>query len=1100
MATYIKGHKNFYPDIKPFTPDYKFLSATLDATQAKYDAGWKAQNDLYNKVVYSPLTNPNSLEYQRQYAEKLGPSLEKITGMDLSLEQNVQAAKSAFAPFFEDEEVVYDMVWTGAYNEAVNKFSSLASSSNEETRQLANIDVGMGKLDIDRRKFMEAGRGQLRNQPLPELILDADLVRNAQKYLSALDPGLTISLPVPNLKNSGKVDASGNPILVEDDQFIITQKNGNLIEGAAYEQIMNALYDDPRVQKFYNAKSYVQAHNTAAGLVESGLAPSEQAGLNMWAKEQVSRLEEKNLQYQSKKEYDLRKQTQVNVNWDNYSNNHGVVAGSTDEITMRANLSDAEKIKIDLDRLFKQNQFAQSDDIDEGALMNKAMAMLSNYNMDKDMRTAARQFSLREMEITQEVNPYALERLENRNRRNLQIEKFKFQAIENMRRDEKQFQYDKILKSMEEGLGGSFTNQQRTGLANDGTAASFTVDEDNKILFTDDPIANDTFEMSNNKLKLTRERLGMLPSMLKNSGLYNVEGKVGIYKVPLVTNPNPDNEDDYVIGNLDVVLDKLNNNTTVDELATDNFQYQEGIVSLFATLQEYYQDPTDAFKADPNNKEPNSEYAKITKKLFSSGSSSELPGLATKIELNDTAIKLSFEDLYNKGRTVQSAFNSTEEKDLSNDQEDITELLKYNYTLPFNEEDKSFMTREDFYKANKALVDTKNIDVNAEPALNGPINNFDLWTKKNVYIQPSSFGTTTISVPVFDDEVFKRNLDKIYDYYYDNINTLRSNTNSKTYNNQIAGVFGPASNIRFDQTKSTTVNLNPIAGSEQDLFLGNFYNQVNTSGTSGEAGFLGKTTSQLDKVDVINISGDALDITNDESLAAKFIYDRLNTMNAVDKALAMELTFFNSWGATIVDPKTRSITNTPKAAYQLSNFSDAFIKSILSDDITVVRPDGVSAEEINKVLREGFTYIFPRDNTVSSNPLSYANAASNTTLEKRINNSENNVYTIKPNAFAAPYFLDNSGTGSVDFEKVGNTIVASGYFNHYESDAEKYPTGYRRQPFTYTLEGEDQGKTGYDTFYDEIITTLTNIQTSNQAQYTAKSNEAKGVNTEAVTN
>ena len=1099
MATYIKGHKNFYPDIKPFTPDYKFLSATLDATQAKYDAGWKAQNDLYNKVVYSPLTNPNSLEYQRQYAEKLGPSLEKITGMDLSLEQNVQAAKSAFAPFFEDEEVVYDMVWTGAYNEAVNKFSSLASSSNEETRQLANIDVGMGKLDIDRRKFMEAGRGELRNQPLPELILDADLVRNAQKYLSALDPGLTISMPVPNLKNSGKVDASGNPILVEDDQFIITQKNGNLIEGAAYEQIMTALYDDPRVQKFYNAKSYVQAHNTAAGLVESGLAPSEQVGLNMWAKEQVSRLEEKNLEYQSKKEYDLRKQTQVNVNWDNYSNNHGVVAGSTDEITMRANLSDAEKIKIDLDRLFKQNQFAQSDDIDEGALMNKAMAMLSNYNMDKDMRTAARQFSLREMEITQEVNPYALERLENRNRRNLQIEKFKFQAIENMRRDEKQFEYDKILKSMEGGSSGSFTNQQRTGLFNNGNAASFTVDEDNKILFTDDPIANDAFEMANNGLKLTRERLGMLPSMLKNSGLYNVEGKVGIYKVPLVTNPNPDNPDDYIIGNLKVVLDKLDNNTIVDELATDNFQYNEGIESLFANLQEYYQDPTAAFKADPNNKEPNSDYAKITKKLFSSGSSIELPGLATKIELHNTAIDLSFKDLYTKGKVIESAFNSTEEKDLSDAEEDIAELLKYNYTLPFNEEDKSFMTREDFYKANKALVDTKNIDVNAEPALNGPINNFDLWTTKNEYIV-TDFGTTTISVPVFDDKVFERNLDKIYDYYYKNINKLRSNTNSKTYNNQIAGVFGPASNIRFDQVMSSTVNLNPIAGSDQDLLLGNFYKQVNISGTSGDAGFLGQTTRELDQDDVINISGNALDITNDKSLAAKFIYDRLNTMNAVDKALAMELTFFNSWGATIVDPKTGSITNTPKAAYQLSNFSDAFIKSILSDDITVVRPDGVSAEEINKVLREGFTYIFPRDNTASSNPLSYANAASNTTLEKRINNSENNVYTIKPNAFAAPYFLDNSGTGSVDFEKVGNTIVASGYFNHYESDAEKYPTGYRRQPFTYTLEGEDQGKTGYDTFYDEIITTLTNIQTSNQAQYTAKSNEAKGVNTEAVTN
>ncbi|GAF86116.1 unnamed protein product, partial [marine sediment metagenome] len=267
---------------------------------------------------------------------------------------------------------------------------------------------------------------------------------------------------------------------------------------------------------------------------------------------------------------------------------------------------------------------------------------------------------------------------------------------------------------------------------NDGnTSASFTVNKDNKLLFTDDPTAYDAFEMDKTKLKLTRERLGMLPEMLKNSGLYNVEGQVGMYKIPLVTNPNPDNEDDYFIGNLERVLDKLNNPTVVDELATDNFQYQEGIVSLFANLQEYYQDPTAAFKDNPNNKEPNSEYAKITKKLFSSGSSIELPGLATQIELNDTAIKLAFEDIYTKGRTVQSAFNSTAEKDLSKDQQNITELLKYNYTVPFNEEDKSFMTEEDFYEANKALVDSKQIDVNAEPSLWG-VQNFNLITTESV--------------------------------------------------------------------------------------------------------------------------------------------------------------------------------------------------------------------------------------------------------------------------------------------------------------------------------------------------------------------------------
>lgn len=1079
MATYIKGHKNYYPDIKPFTPDYKFLSATLDATQAKYDAGWKAQNDLYNKVVYSPLTNPNSLEYQRQYAEQLGPSLEKITGLDLSLEQNVQAAKSAFAPFFEDEDVVYDMVWTGAYNEAMSKFSSLASSSNEETRQLANIDVGMGKLDIDRRKFMEAGRGELRNQPLPELILDADLVRNAQKYLSELDPGLTISMPVPNLKNTGKVDSSGNPIMAQDNQFVITQKNGNLIEGAAYEQIMSGLYNDPRVQKFYNAKSYVQAHNTAAGLVETGQAPSEQAGLNMWAKEQVSRIEAKNLEHQTKQEYELRKQKQVNVNWDNYSNNHGVVVGSTDETIMREGLSDAERIKVDLDRLFKENQFAQSDDIDETALMNKAMSMLSNYNMDIDMRKAARQFSLREMEITQKVNPIALENLRYSNDWNLQAEKFRLQAEENLKK-----------ANRENKATTSFTNAIRQENNPAGMAPTYSVDKKGKILFTDDPISYDVFQIKQNENKLTVDRIGMLPEMIENTGLYNTE-KLGIYKIPLVPNPDPNNADHYAIGTLNDVVDKIDNNAIVDGETTDNYEFQLGIIDLFANLQKYYEDPAAAFAADPNNKNASSDYQKISKKLFSSGSSIDLPGLSTRIELHNTAVDLSFKDLGNKFKTVESALNNTETKDLSNAQEDVIELFKYNYLPPFDEENKSFLTVEEHYNLNKALIDSGKIDIYAEPAINGFLNNFDLRTTKNEFVV-TDFGTTTVSVPTFDEKVFKRNLGKIYKYYYNDINKLRTNTNSKTYANQIAGVFGPATNIRFDQAMSNTLNLNPTPGSEEDLFLGNFYSQVNTSGTDGLSGFLGQTLSDLDEDDILNISGNALDISNDKSKAARFIYDRLNTLNADDQSLAMELTFFNAWGATIVDTDTRKITNTPKAAYQLSNFSDAFIKSILSEDSAVIRPEGVDSNVLNKVLREGFTYIFPRDQTVNTNPLSYANSASNTTLEKRINNSPNNVYTIQPNAFPAPYISDNTGTGSVNFEKVGNKIVASGYFNTYQSDSVKYPTGYTKQPFKYSLDGENANKTDYDTFYDAVINQLTILQQKNQAAYTAKSQEANG--------
>ena len=51
MATYVPGSETYLPDIKPFTPDYKFLSAALDEREDKYNSNWKETNDIYNKVV-----------------------------------------------------------------------------------------------------------------------------------------------------------------------------------------------------------------------------------------------------------------------------------------------------------------------------------------------------------------------------------------------------------------------------------------------------------------------------------------------------------------------------------------------------------------------------------------------------------------------------------------------------------------------------------------------------------------------------------------------------------------------------------------------------------------------------------------------------------------------------------------------------------------------------------------------------------------------------------------------------------------------------------------------------------------------------------------
>ena len=43
---------------------------------------------------------------RQQYANRLSNGLKQISGTDLSLQQNVDAAKGVFTPFFEDDKMV----------------------------------------------------------------------------------------------------------------------------------------------------------------------------------------------------------------------------------------------------------------------------------------------------------------------------------------------------------------------------------------------------------------------------------------------------------------------------------------------------------------------------------------------------------------------------------------------------------------------------------------------------------------------------------------------------------------------------------------------------------------------------------------------------------------------------------------------------------------------------------------------------------------------------------------------------------------------------------------------------------------------------------
>ncbi len=397
MATYIKGSKSYVPDIKPFTPDYKFLSAVLETRTDKYDANFKATNDLYNKVVYADLSREDTKERRDQFAEQIGPQIEKISGMDLSLQQNADNARSVFAPFYQDDLTVKDIVFTSKYRDEMAYANRLLDSTDPKMHE-RYWETGVRGMQYRMDDFINGSEQKALQAQLPKYIGDADLFELATEYLESMDPPLKMKI---NHYGENK-DGTANT------DWIITEQNGRLITGAALQAVQSALLDNPTVQRAYQEDAFVKSRDFASQGMQAGQFASVEQGQEAWAQETISRINELNTPEIKESTKELKKAQDANVNWQNYQENNGIVPGSDLEEAMVEQQSAAEAMQAALDAKVEIQTLANTPSKSLQGTLNKAYNLLMNYNISGDLKKAAVNFIARDQEYTMEANDFAL--------------------------------------------------------------------------------------------------------------------------------------------------------------------------------------------------------------------------------------------------------------------------------------------------------------------------------------------------------------------------------------------------------------------------------------------------------------------------------------------------------------------------------------------------------------------------------------------------------------------------------------------------------------------------------------------------------------------
>lgn len=384
MATYLPNVKQYVSKSKAFTPNFKFLSDALARRQDRYDTNYRKMNNLYGSVVNADLSREDNRSLRDKYAEELAPKLQQISGVDFSLQQNVDAARGLFTPFFEDEKIVRDIVFTKRYQNELQKLNMMRSHRDEEMRKKYSEEaVAMINFQMD--DFKNFSREESMNVQLPEAVEKVNL----------------IEIGVNKLKELGM--EYENVTFTEDGHYRIIQKNGTALTkraigkdengnmqytNPAQNYILQTTLDDPAVRRWYHTKFYVKSRQFAEQNKDK--YGSMDAAYKVFYDQTKKDYSTKAANEELAKDTELNNAIQNKNNWEEYKKKFGQLIPGSQEFIDYANayneyiaLANGRKLEK------KKHELITSDAKELSQLKNQAWEAYMQYNIDADTKAAA---------------------------------------------------------------------------------------------------------------------------------------------------------------------------------------------------------------------------------------------------------------------------------------------------------------------------------------------------------------------------------------------------------------------------------------------------------------------------------------------------------------------------------------------------------------------------------------------------------------------------------------------------------------------------------------------------------------------------------------
>jgi hypothetical protein len=394
MPSYIQGSQTYIPQIQPFTPDYNFYQGALELKQSKYDAAKKQLSSLYGSLLYAPMTREDNVESRDKFFDVIQQDIQKMATMDLSLEQNVNAAMDVFNQITDNDNIAHDMVWTKQFQQQYQKGQYLKNCPDPEKCGGSWWEGGDRLMNYSREEYKRASKTDALKMSAPSYVSHQNVMEKAIKIGKDFDLNIT------------QDEIKGG--------YIVTTKNGALAEPMAQQLLFGTLGNDPKIAEFYKAQAQLErkdfmysneaqygslesAEQAYIGQIEAGIAAAaekNEAELN----DKVETTEKKKKQVEAKQKEALPEEQNDLLAYINELDN-GVSQYKSSQDLAKQTAGTARNAKA------------------QGTMSGfQVDALVAASSLQRDLSSAATVLAYKDYEQSFTADPYSLENVKFQNR------------------------------------------------------------------------------------------------------------------------------------------------------------------------------------------------------------------------------------------------------------------------------------------------------------------------------------------------------------------------------------------------------------------------------------------------------------------------------------------------------------------------------------------------------------------------------------------------------------------------------------------------------------------------------------------------------------